>query len=798
MFPASQHIRTRLFRGGRRALALLLSGALLVPLCAAADETQVKAPTAAETPACDEAYYATMDYYGNITNGSVVKSYQMHGADRVTDYGSYDDVINLTDSTQPTVKDGKLQFDFSGSQDKPSRFYFEGKTKTPFTFMPWDLKLSYKLNGVDAKAEDLAGKSGLVEIDVDAVPNQSTGEYFRDNVTLEAVAAFNADDILSLKAPGAQVQLIGNLRVVLFMALPGEEQHFAIQVGADDFKFSGMTFLMVPATLSQLDQIADLRDAKNKTEDSYHAINNSMDVILNTLDGMSGSLNATASGLEELDKARGTISAGKGGVYDSADQALSDLGGMADALAPAADHLAAASETLTKVNDSLTALTQTAVGLKPELETTRSLVKKLQTDTENLRKLLASLESYTGDAGSIASDLKSDLEDMSDDLDDLQLSLEKLQNALTTVSGSSLTGVDSGNIVSNGMTLEQINSNLNMAKTIYAAAAQAYGTTTPTEDQFITVAEGAGMTADQATALGDFYYAYLSNTDGIATQIDAANNLVEGVNGDVSSVNALLSGITAPTAAVVDDLRNLCITLGDTGVTGDLEDLSDLVSQLLDDVDDHKGEAAAFTEHLDELGDLISRVSQSADTALDQLQTLDDAVNDYIPEAQKALADGQTLSKSTASTLQDTKSFLSALESLMKNSGGSLDSGTQQTLEGLAQSLRKSSEGLAQTDVIRSSKDTIENLIDDEWDSHTGGDNNVLLMDAGAAPVSLTSDQNASPNSVQVLIRTQEIKTEDKDKQEEQTAAAGQGTFLSRVARMFQDIWSAVTGLFRG
>lgn len=798
MFPASQHIRTRLFRGGRRALALLLSGALLVPLCAAADETQVKAPTAAETPACDEAYYATMDYYGNITNGSVVKSYQMHGADRVTDYGSYDDVINLTDSTQPTVKDGKLQFDFSGSQDKPSRFYFEGKTKTPFTFMPWDLKLSYKLNGVDAKAEDLAGKSGLVEIDVDAVPNQSTGEYFRDNVTLEAVAAFNADDILSLKAPGAQVQLIGNLRVVLFMALPGEEQHFAIQVGADDFKFSGMTFLMVPATLSQLDQIADLRDAKNKTEDSYHAINNSMDVILNTLDGMSGSLNATASGLEELDKARGTISAGKGGVYDSADQALSDLGGMADALAPAADHLAAASETLTKVNDSLTALTQTAVGLKPELETTRSLVKKLQTDTENLRKLLASLESYTGDAGSIASDLKSDLEDMSDDLDDLQLSLEKLQNALTTVSGSSLTGVDSGNIVSNGMTLEQINSNLNTAKTIYAAAAQAYGTTTPTEDQFITVAEGAGMTADQATALGDFYYAYLSNTDGIATQIDAANNLVEGVNGDVSSVNALLSGITAPTAAVVDDLRNLCITLGDTGVTGDLEDLSDLVSQLLDDVDDHKGEAAAFTEHLDELGDLVSRVSQSADTALDQLQTLDDAVNDYIPEAQKALADGQTLSKSTASTLQDTKSFLSALESLMKNSGGSLDSGTQQTLEGLAQSLRKSSEGLAQTDVIRSSKDTIENLIDDEWDSHTGGDNNVLLMDAGAAPVSLTSDQNASPNSVQVLIRTQEIKTEDKDKQEEQTAAAGQGTFLSRVARMFQDIWSAVTGLFRG
>ncbi|MCI2105585.1 MAG: hypothetical protein LKK00_02540 [Intestinimonas sp.] len=796
MFPAPKHIRTRLTHGGRRALTLLLSAALLAPVCAAADEAQTKAPTAAETPTCDEAYYATMDYYGNITNGSVVKSYQMHGADSITDYGTYDDVINLTDSTQPTVEDGKLQFNFSDSEEKPSHFYFEGKTETPFAFMPWDLNLSYRLNGVDKKAEDLAGQSGLFEINVDATPNQNTSEYFRNNFTLEAVAAFNADDILSLEAPGAQVQLIGNLRVVLFMALPGEEQHFTIRVGSDDFKFSGMMFMMVPATLSQLDQIADLRKDKEKVEDSYDAINDSMDVILNTLDGMSSSLNTTANGLDELNNARSTISSGKGDVYDKADQALSDLGTMADALTPAVDHLAAASQTLTDVNDSLTALTQTAVGLKPELETTRSIIKKIQTDTANLRTLLTSVESYTKEGSNIASDLKDDLEDMSDDLDDLQCSLEKLENALTSVSGSSLSGVDDGDIVYNGMTLEQINDNLNTAKEIYAGAAQAYSVETPTEDQFITVAEGAGMSSTQAQELGDFYYAYLSDVGGIATQIDAANNLVGGVNDDVTSVNSLLGGITAPTATVVDDMRDLCITLGDPGVTCDLEDLSDLVSDLLKDVDDHKGEAAAFTEHLDELGDLATRVSQSTDTALDQLQTLDDTVNAYIPEAQQALTDAQTLTTSTNTTLQDSRNFLSALESLMKNSGGSLDTGTQQTLTGLAESLRKSTKGLEQTDVIRSSKNTIKNLIDDEWDSHTGEDNNVLLMDANASPVSLTSEQNASPSSVQVIIRTQEIKVEEEDQQEEEPASTDQGTFFSRVAQMFKDIWGAITGLF--
>ena len=35
--------------------------------------------------------------------------------------------------------------------------------------------------------------------------------------------------------PRAQVQLIGNLRAVLFIALPGEEQHFVIRVGCEEF-----------------------------------------------------------------------------------------------------------------------------------------------------------------------------------------------------------------------------------------------------------------------------------------------------------------------------------------------------------------------------------------------------------------------------------------------------------------------------------------------------------------------------------------------------------------------------------
>lgn len=44
---------------------------------------------------------------------------------------------------------------------------------------------------------DLAGKAGVVEITVDALPNGNANEYARNNYTLEAVALFNRDDLSS-------------------------------------------------------------------------------------------------------------------------------------------------------------------------------------------------------------------------------------------------------------------------------------------------------------------------------------------------------------------------------------------------------------------------------------------------------------------------------------------------------------------------------------------------------------------------------------------------------------------------
>ena len=101
-------------RALRRVLPCLLAGTLLlssVPALAVDDGVE---------PTYDEAYYALTDYYGNLTEGSVVKSYTVNGAASLTDYGDYDEIVNLTDDRVPTSAAGGNVFSFDG--DAPEHF----------------------------------------------------------------------------------------------------------------------------------------------------------------------------------------------------------------------------------------------------------------------------------------------------------------------------------------------------------------------------------------------------------------------------------------------------------------------------------------------------------------------------------------------------------------------------------------------------------------------------------------------------------------------------------------------------
>lgn len=643
----------------------------------------------------DEAYYVMLDHYGNITDGSIVKSFSLNGQKEILDYGSYDAVNNLTDARDPQQESGRIRFQFD-EEKPPKSFYYEGKNTEIYKELPWDITVQYKLNGVVTDAEDLAGKSGTVEILADLVPNEKADDYTKHNFTLETAALFNQDHILSLEAEGAQVQLLGNLRTVLFVALPGEEQHLSIKVGTEDFSFGGLSFLMVPVTLSQVKEVRKISENKDKLEENYHKLSDRLNKMLDDLDGMHEDLNRTADSLDKLDQ-------------DS-------------------KNLSAATRPLGKDLENA----------KRMLESSMDVADPMLKDVVSLRLDLRRL-------GDIIDYLQSDLGDADDKLDQLSLVRDSLQDTAKSIESLKSIKVETENVESLVGTASQLYQ-------LYTYQCS-MGLIDPAQVSFEAFVTGVLMKKGYGAAEAQEAAAKLSKLLKLSSEDPGTVGGIELLQESVGQISEQLSTQLSDTLGAPEELL-----LDLRSVIGNVRDYRQMIRDL------------------NSLGTLTQQaVVTKGQMILEEVEVLDQILDAYRPEGRQLADDLIRTAEAVSDTAYDTGELLGDLSGSLRRISDQEDSKE-----------------------LREVKEDISKIIEDTWDDYTGDVNNLLLMDAGAEPVSLTDSRNPAPRSIQVIIRTPEIKTEKAEEENVKTAssAAPADGLGSRISRMFSDMVSSVTGLF--
>ena len=234
---------------------IMAAGTICQPVKAAAPTVQV-----------DESLYVNLDYYGGISDISVVKGCYLNGNTTIEDYGTYDEIINMSNRVEPVVADGKVTWNLEGEEEQ--YFYYELKSEDLKKKVPWDIDVSYKVNGVETAGENLAGADGLVTTLVHVTPRDDIEDYYKNNMVLICGTLVDMKNTLSIDAPGSQTQSLGTQKAVIFMSLPGEESEYRIDIGTHSYESMGLFFAMVPATLESLEIVNDVREVKDTVEDS--------------------------------------------------------------------------------------------------------------------------------------------------------------------------------------------------------------------------------------------------------------------------------------------------------------------------------------------------------------------------------------------------------------------------------------------------------------------------------------------------------------------------------------------------
>ena len=389
---------------------IMAAGMVFVMLCTGTGS----APVYGAQPSVDvdETMYVNLDYYGRVDKINVVKGVGLNGQTEFMDYGTYENVINMSNSIEPVLGDGMVTWQLP--EDQRGRFYFKCSVDKGMMVLPWDFDVSYKLNGVPMDGDKLAGASGLIEINVKAEPNDNAGEYYRNNMMLMVAVPVDMSKCYSVEAEGAQTQNLGETTAVVFTALPGEDGDYTVRIGTDSFETIGVIMAMVPGTVEDLEHIKDLKEAKDTWQDAGDELYDSLEQLAKSVENMRQGVNQVRQGMDSAESARQKWSNSKDSILAGNDQTLAALTSVSQQMDTMIPHLQTAKDCAEVVHSSM-----------------NDIVNTLGDMQDPLRKLQTRLKNIENSAGGISSDLP-ELQKTMESIIALDTQLQASQDTLLT------------------------------------------------------------------------------------------------------------------------------------------------------------------------------------------------------------------------------------------------------------------------------------------------------------------------------------------------------------------------------
>ncbi len=823
---------------------IMAAGMVFVMLCTGTGS----APAYGAQPSVDvdETMYVNLDYYGRVDKINVVKGVGLNGQTEFTDYGTYENVINMSNSIEPVLGDGMVTWQLP--EDQRGRFYFKCSVDKGMMVLPWDFDVSYKLNGVPMDGDKLAGASGLIEINVKAEPNDNAGEYYRNNMMLMVAVPVDMSKCYSVEAEGSQTQNLGETTAVVFTALPGEDGDYTVRIGTDSFETIGVIMAMVPGTVEDLEHIKDLKEAKDTWQDAGDELYDSLEQMAKSVENMRQGVNQVRQGMNSAESARQKWSNSKDSILAGNDQTLAALTSVSQQMDTMIPHLQTAKDCAEVVHSSMNDIVNTlgdmqdplrklqtrlkniensAGGISsdlPELQKTMesiiALDTQLQASQDTLLTYLSLYKSSSTKARRLY-DEELDEEEL-EDMEDVDYGASNGGSHSSSGGGSSQEntqnnnqGNDQGSGNSGGSTEGKDNPDGSAGG---SGSTDGNGSTSGTGSGSGN-ADGGGSTDGSGTGAGSGNTTGGESTNGSATGSSSASAAESGnssgnsgsntpdtgtaISSAINTGNTGLAGMAAtasiekkniPLVSSIDQqaAAEAAIAIEQSlydkvAVLQDLsarsKSLTDKMANLMDDTSDSAKYSAEIVDNMDYL--------------IEDLKALNDSLDVYYPDLQTALDDSQELVRRTTDALNNGISTLTIIQNTLKDSSDDFEAAARDSLRGSMELLDKSLNILDSTTVMRQAGRTMKDTIDNELDKFDT-DNRFLFMDPSADKVSFTSDRNKPPKTLQIVMRTDEISVDDDTaKTADAEVEKAKESPLRRMWNVLVQMWKAMVSIFK-
>ena len=284
----------------------------------------------------EEVIYIGMDASGTVTDINVVNIF--NGSGSITDYGDYTCVKMLTTNDEISINADTVTFETDSD-----RIYYQG-TLSADTALPWIISVKYYMNGIEFSADEIAGMSGELTIEIEISENTAyDGECdFYNTFLLQMALTLDTDYASNIVAEGATQANVGSDKQLSYMVIPGMGLEAEITADVTDFEMPSIEINGVALSLALDIDSEELEDSVDEIIDAIEQLNDGAGEL-------SDGAGEIESGAGELNSGVSALSSGAASLDSGIDELVSGM----ETLKAGLDELDANSDELTEGSEQI-------------------------------------------------------------------------------------------------------------------------------------------------------------------------------------------------------------------------------------------------------------------------------------------------------------------------------------------------------------------------------------------------------------------------------------------------------------
>ncbi|WP_449355245.1 YhgE/Pip domain-containing protein [Virgibacillus natechei] len=320
-----------------KQLATVMMGTVLVfgslPVSAFAEEDENADNQKGEYDTKDEAIYGNLEANGALQDMYVVNTFHVTEPGEIVDHGDYTSVRNLTNLAEMEQDEGDVHFQAEEGDDD---FYYQGYLEDQP--LPWDIEITYVLDGEEVEPDTLAGKDGSLEIQIETSANEDVDATFFENYMMQISLTLDPSVFEAIQAPDGTKAKDGKDTSLTFTVMPEEEETFIVSADVTDLEMDPIDISATPASMPIDDpdlgdmksDMASLSDGIKEINDGVGDLNGGISDLNDGASGLRDGSGSYLNGINQLDQSSGELVDGSSQINDAFQQVEAAIQGAPD------------------------------------------------------------------------------------------------------------------------------------------------------------------------------------------------------------------------------------------------------------------------------------------------------------------------------------------------------------------------------------------------------------------------------------------------------------------------------------